>query len=359
MAVDGPDETSKKPDHVPGDTASRQSNRTDSPCCPSCGSSRIRSRNRLLSLNVKAFLVLVPLFVLSFVLQSCLLGILWFAIELLLVFGLSLSVCIAAVGRHRCRDCGLRFLPDGATPADGGAMFPWLWYGLNMALFILLGFVAPVAMGIWPHPNGPTDMMTNTGLLFTTCFLVWASLVYQIVIHKWFGKQLHNTVAWAVLFIWPGIVFGGLFLHSATPAVRAAALVSRAKLAPLPDSVAGIRVYEWSSPFSGEEFLRFAAEPNDIEKFVKDSPALQGQEPERFSAERMRLPVTDDMEKDWAYQKAGHETYIPHPNLPDWYKQTITGPARRYMVQPERYQYPGHVLIDDEQHVVYVYLIFS
>ncbi|MDY0357677.1 MAG: hypothetical protein RBR19_17475 [Sedimentisphaerales bacterium] len=324
--------------------------------CPLCGSTRVRSRNRALSRNVVALFAVGLLLVPAFAFKSCVFGLLWFAAVVLLAFALSVSVCIAAVGRHRCRDCACRFLPGREAER---VPFPWCSYGLNIVLLVALCAAGPIVMRWWDNWSRVSDMMADTGGVFAAGFLVWLSLAYQIAIYKLLGRRLRSRFVWLVLFIWPGIVLGSLVFYTSTPSVRAKALLSRAELAPLPESATGIRVYEWSSPFSGEEFLRFSAEPNDVEKFLRESPALQGQEPERFSSERMCLPATDDTGKDWEYRQAGHEIYIPHRATPDWYKQKITGPARRYIVQPERYQYPGHVLVDDEEHVVYVYLIFS
>ncbi|MDI6451350.1 hypothetical protein [Anaerobaca lacustris] len=324
--------------------------------CPQCGSTRVRSRNRALSRNVVALLAVGPLLVLAFAFESCIFGLLWFVAVVLPAFTLPVSVCVAAVGRHRCRDCGCRFLPGREAER---VPFPWCSCGLNIALLVVLCAIGPIVMRWWDNWGRASHTMADTNGIFTAGFLVWASLVYQIAIYKGLGRRLRSRFVWLVLFIWPGIVLGSSVFSISTPSARAEALLSRARLAPLPASATGIRVYEWSSPFSGEEFLRFAAEPNDVEKFLRESPALQGQEPEHFSAERMRLPTSGNPEKDWESQVAGHETYVPRPTIPDWYKQKITGPARRYIVQPERYQYPGHVLVDDEEHVVYIYLIFS
>ncbi len=326
------------------------------PRCPQCGSTRVRSRNRALSRNVVALFATGPLLVLAFAFESCIFGLLWFVAAVLLVFALSVSVCIATVGRHRCRDCACRFLPGREVER---VPFPWFSYGLNVALLIALCAAGPMAMRWWGNWSRVSDMMADTSGIFTAGFLVWVTLAYQIAVYKGLGGRLRSRFVWLALFIWPGIVLGSLVFYTSTPSARAEALLSRARLAALPDSATGIRVYEWSSPFSGEEFLRFAADANDIEAFLRQSPALQGQQAERFSPERMRLPTSGNPEKDWESQAAGHEIYFPHRATPDWYKQKITGPARRYIVQPERYQYPGHVLVDDEEHVVYVYLIFS
>jgi hypothetical protein len=41
------------------------------------------------------------------------------------------------------------------------------------------------------------------------------------------------------------------------------------------------------------------------------------------------------------------------------YRPGIGSPARRYEIKSEGYCCPGAAIVDDEQHIVYVYLIFS
>jgi len=73
----------------------------------------------------------------------------------------------------------------------------------------------------------------------------------------------------------------------------------------------------------------------------------------------MRLPSPDDPGKSWQYREAEHEVFVPDPSTPDWYKQEIRGPARRYIIRPKGYHYPGEVLVDDEENFVFVQLCFS
>ena len=106
--------------------------------------------------------------------------------------------------------------------------------------------------------------------------------------------------------------------------------------------------------------MRFTADPNDIEWFLAESPALWGQQPERFSETRKRLEYPKDDQEDLIYQGDGqHEYFVPRPTAPAWYKQVIIGPARRYYLRPPRYQLPGEVLVDDETNTVYIYACFS
>jgi hypothetical protein len=73
----------------------------------------------------------------------------------------------------------------------------------------------------------------------------------------------------------------------------------------------------------------------------------------------MRLTLPDDYRTRWYYSEDRAAYISPHHNSPSWYKQEIKGPARKYHVQPPRYQLPGEVLVDDETDTVYIYLCFS
>ena len=128
---------------------------------------------------------------------------------------------------------------------------------------------------------------------------------------------------------------------------------------PLPQSATAIRAYSWSSPFSGEDFLCFTAPPADIEQFLAHSPALQGQHPTHFSAHKMRVPYSKEFLETGRSDNDANEYVTPRGHWPKWYKQEIRGPARKYIVQPPDYQYPGEVLVDDETNTVYVHLCFS
>jgi hypothetical protein len=73
----------------------------------------------------------------------------------------------------------------------------------------------------------------------------------------------------------------------------------------------------------------------------------------------MRLEYPKDYFTNPDYQQDGNTYFHVSPSTPKWYKQEIRGPARKYIVQPPRYQYPGEVLVDDETSTVYVRLCFS
>lgn len=321
------------------------------PRCPQCGSTRVRRRIRPLVFNVVALaisLLLTPVFC------AMSIGV------LVSLSVLPLTTCIAIVGRSRCLDCRHRFESGhdtlGTAPLP---RFPWHFHVLNIVILFALCIAGPHVMRMRAGAGGLPDVMTQFGLFFMFGFLLWGSLLYHPILFHSLRRRIASPAIWAVLFLLPGIFAGGKIFYESRPISHMHALMRYAGLAPLPASASGVRYYTWSSPFSGEDFMRFTADANDIKRFLADSPALQGQEPERFWPERMRLKNVRDSEGNLEYHEDANEYFSLSPNAPRWYKQEIRGPARRYRVQPPRYQLPGHLLVDDETNTVYIYLWFS
>jgi hypothetical protein len=319
--------------------------------CPQCGGTRIRKRTRPLALNVVAcvlFSLLTPLFC------AMVLGLLF------ALLALPVTMCIALVGRNRCLDCRQQFDPE--CPGIKGQMtpdFPWRLHALNVVVLLASCGVGPFFLNLRSAGGRWPDLMANAGTFIVCGLLLWASLLWHLFLYRKLWRRLASPLIWALLFVVPGVLGGTVVLHASLPHVRACALLRLAGLAPLPASATAIRVYSWSSPFSGEDFLRFAARSADIEQFLSGSPALQGQQPTQFSARKMRLPFPKPFPPDWDPASDANEYFTPRRMKPNWYKQEIRGPARTYIVQPPDYQFPGEVLVDDETNTVYLYLCFS
>ena len=192
-----------------------------------------------------------------------------------------------------------------------------------------------------------------------TGFLVVLSFVLQIVLFSLFKNKIKNMFEWYVLFMLPSIAIGSMSIYFAVPSVKARVILSHAELANLPRSAHDIRVYTWSSPMSGEEFLKFKASSDDIEIFIASSPILKNKECEKYTQKKMRLPYpkNDGVEKE--YLNTQHEYYIPDLSAPDWYDGEIKGNGRRYEIHPDGYHYPGELIIDDASSTISVKLIFS
>jgi hypothetical protein len=321
------------------------------PQCPQCGSTSVRKPTKPLLVNIIACVICLPL-----TLIACAMAL----PAMVSLLALPITTGIALLGRHRCLSCQHRFELDPQSvghPALPG--FPWRWHALNIVILVLLCFVVPHIMRKGAGAGRLSNAMVDLGIFMTLGFFLWASLLYHLILHRMLRHRLFRPLIWAILFILPGLIIGGRVSYRLSPKVQARALLQYAGLAPLPPSATGIRVYSWSSPFSGEDFLRFTADPNDIERFLLESPALQGQEPRRFSAQQMRLKYPKDYLANSDDRQDGNTYYFPRSTTPMWYKQEVRGSARKYIVRPPRYQFPGEVLVDDETSTVYVYLCFS
>ncbi len=315
--------------------------------CPRCGGTRILRRTHPLLWSMAACVlsaVLMPVF--------CPM-----ALAAMIAFlSLPVAAAFALFGRHRCLDCRHRFGPPCDTPVPGTKSFPFGLHLLNALLILLLCFVGPTLIRTTGGAKWPDLSALSLGM--ACILLAWVSLVYHLVVHSLLRRRTANALVWTILFILPALAVGGLHSYMSLPRVEAASLLRFAKLAPLPRLATGVKAYSWSAVFSGEDYLCFTAEPNDIEHFLAASPALRGKEPTRYSLRKMRLERPKGRENEFSSGDA-NEYIILRPNTPGWYQQEVRGPARKYEVQPPRYQYPGEVLIDDTTHTVYVHLIFS
>ena len=342
-------------------------------CCPQCGSTRIRKHFHPLLLNLGMWGMFVALAQMKTLLAqiSCVLPCATVVGLVACPLLLPVTIAMAVAGRHRCRDCGYRFRWEDRTDA-GGANSP---FPVNLAVLGALLLGAAVITGLAlivtvPHRPAWIVLLGVIVRVFVAAFLVGICVLFQALLWRASGPRAERLRTRRVLLLLPfvllGIVWIGwasferrVLLRQAQPEARAARILRNGQLADLPDSVAEIKVYTWSSPFSGEEYLRFTAEPNDIRRFEDESPALKGKTARRYKVELERWSVPEETETEAQQAETGREVFPPHPNGPPWYRPGIDHPARRYEIQPEGYQLPGEVIVDDEQHIVYVYLCFS
>ncbi len=323
--------------------------------CPRCGSRRIQSRNRPFLKNVTVCGILAGLFVLALMSNSGVLAVILFYAGGVALVALPTTVFVALAGKHRCCDCGHRFASAREVePRQDEARLPWRSSVLSTVVAVLTIVGGYHVMRRWAGAGNLPDMMRELGNYILLVLVLSVSLAWHLALYYLLRRRLRNPLVWAVLFVLPGAAAFVYMLPWRMPAVGARGFLEAAQLAPLPSSARGIKDYRWSSPMSGEHYLRFAADPNEIEQFIADSPILQGVEPERFSADRVRTKQPEDYFDTWDYHEDGNVYYIPDPMIPSWYKQEIKGPARRYHIKPPGYHYGGEVIIDDVEHVVYV-----
>jgi hypothetical protein len=138
-------------------------------------------------------------------------------------------------------------------------------------------------------------------------------------------------------------------------------ILKSGRLGNIPQSAKNVKVWGWQGIFTGEDFITFQAEPNEIDKFVTNSPSIKDITPEIFTSEHMYLPYSkrENISVE-DYQK--HRRYIqPHDN-PKWFEPTIRVKGRRYEIPPDkdlRGHNSGEVIINDETNTVYINVIWS
>jgi hypothetical protein len=153
------------------------------------------------------------------------------------------------------------------------------------------------------------------------------------------------------------VSLGCLSLYNSLPSVRAQEILAGADFAPLPDSARQIKVLTWSTPMSGEKYLRFRASPTDIESFLRQSPVLEEVEYGEYSDKRMRLFCSDT-----TYGTSSqdfHEYITKKKTAPPWYMQEITQSADRYRLLPKGYNHAGELTVEEKTNFVFIKLIIG
>ncbi len=154
------------------------------------------------------------------------------------------------------------------------------------------------------------------------------------------------------------------------PITMAPQTLAWAKLASLPESARDVRVYSSCFLFVRTDYLRFEADPEDIEQFLADSIGLEGITFQTYSKNKMRLATSDYglvARKDM--RQANPEFTGFFENLPDdgneyfysihvppaWYKEEIRGAGRYYDLRENERGCLSELIVDDEKHIVYVF----
>jgi hypothetical protein len=341
--------------------------------CPKCDSSRIRKRSLYLFISLAAFaglwvLKMVATALASSIIESSFavgLGLTLLAIFLFWPAVIAGAACFAFIGRHHCLSCGYRFRSiHEKEQIKNEASFPWSFSIINgIIIFIVLSLSGNIYT-LLSHFS--TSMIFSMILIeaifvaFPAAFLIGISLSYQAIIYRLFRTRIRSTLLWAILFLLPAIALSGDLFYRHLPKVAANRILAHGELAPLPESATDIKVYTWSSPMSGEEFLRFSATPDDIEVFLNTSPILKRAECKKYSKDKMRLPYSKDyFNKFEKHYNDSHEYFSPERDAPEWYIEELRGVGRRYTIHPKGYHYPGEVIINDEKNLVFVSLCFS
>ncbi|UCG58288.1 MAG: hypothetical protein JSU70_02045 [Phycisphaerales bacterium] len=232
--------------------------------------------------------------------------------------------------------------------------FPWQFCLLN-ALIYFLARLDIIEIISW----GSISVIPALAILPTvaTVVLVIMSSPFQAAAYMVLRNFTRRKLVYAVLFLWPGTLLGGIYLYWSVPALRARTLLEDLELAPLPKSAAGLRIASWSSGFAGDVFLRFRASREDIEAFLNNSPALKDAECQKYSKERMRLgdPLRDEYKPPEPQDDREYFTYNAFLT-PPWYLPEIRVAGRRYAFSARKFGHGAEVVYDEEQNLVFVHL---
>ena len=258
--------------------------------CPKCDSPDILKRSGaasflfviaglaviLLLMLLRNLLVLLPL-------KQFLLA-LSFAVMFALCL-ISAEVWLVLIRNCRCESCGYGFRSISKSRREQTTWpFTWRFFLLNAILLLLNGLTSMILLEVLFNDSFLFFLIEAAFPVFFCGFLSFLSLPFHAILFGLLRKKLKNEMLLAVLFIIPAILLGGNDLYQSFPIVRARSVLFDGRLAALPDSATDIKVYHWSGIFSGESFLKFSAEPKDINVFLRSSPSIKGQQCRQYSS---------------------------------------------------------------------------
>ncbi len=368
--------------------------------CPRCGGLMQRRWRTVCGFDFVIFIIFLVLTFMVLPLGSgvvkAVLFLMSLGITLASLFALPITGALAVVARPRCSRCGHRaWLASEVSCQVDEARFP-LWVALIGSTILLV----PLTIGsAWVVGAPGTETMDVefmvAGRIIMAVLAFGIGLLSQTIL--WRALRTHATsgIRRGLVLLLPAVVLGAGWLaltghdHSVLvrkygPLVRAPWVLRRAQLAELPGSANGVTVYMFISFIcSAKCYLCFAAEPNEIERFLANSPSLKDLTCQTYSKRRMRLASSDhhlafrhseSSGHEYSYPRpesggqgyssprledSGHEYFYPSGSPPAWYKEEIRGVGRRYEINPGASNWVGEVIVDDEQHVVYVHLYWK
>lgn len=343
--------------------------------CPACGGLATRKWGSVTLLDFVVFIlavVLAPIVLRALrpidatVGQILTLG--WIGLILGAFWALPVFGAVTVMARARCRRCGHRFWPrwDASSPIDT-TRFPVRFAVIGSAILLVILLLG--LFWIWNVPGRETWTVGLTFLagVIAAGLILGFGLLVQAIVWKSRQERKPQTAQRGLTLLVPTFVFGAAWLGFAVtshhvfskkfaPVVRAPGVLDRAGLADLPSSAHGVKVYSFGFICSGKYILRFAADPNDIETFLAASPSLEDVACRAYSDKQMRLPARDLDDVYGLRPHDGNDYFDPNDVMPSWYIREIRGPGRRYDIKWYDGMYQGELLIDDEDHVVYVHV---
>lgn len=205
------------------------------------------------------------------------------------------------------------------------------------------------------------DLFYFLGAIIGVGLLTGLNFLYQLLVWLCVRRVFRPHPAWAAVFLLPGLLFFANIAWKLTPQGKAGAILARGRLAPLPSSATEIKIYGWHGLFSGEDYLRFRATADDVEKFLRESPSLRGAEAESYTVQHQLRQFPDDgmPPADDPHFKR-HRYHHPGKRAKEWWwSGELRDRGRIHPIPAEGFHNWGQVIYDEAAGVVFINVIFS
>lgn len=235
--------------------------------------------------------------------------------------------------------------------------FPFKFSILSLALFSILYIVGPaVIKAVSGTVNMYFIIFESFGILFRILAICLLGS-FILILHKLLKRIIKSKTTWAILSLLPVILLSARSVYYSLPSVRAERILTNADLAPLPQSATELKVFTWSTPFSGRWFLKFRANANDIEQFLKASSIPEQAESQESSEGRVIITRSNGQLEIKKLNQVFPNYIKKHdPITPPWYMEEINKTAKRYIIRPQGYNHDGEVIVDEEKNLIFVKL---
>ena len=107
------------------------------------------------------------------------------------------------------------------------------------------------------------------------------------------------------------------------------------QLAQMPKSATNLMLYQWNGLGTGETYISFQIQSNDLAAFTTNSPGLAEGKLELFNAAHQYLPYPANATNQFELDKLdrSHSYFRRRSMVPDWFDTTITNRGRKYILQ--------------------------
>ena len=228
---------------------------------------------------------------------------------------------------------------------------------LSIVLLFLLYFAAPIKLRQVTGTPFNSLGMGYVHRAFGFCFWCFLLYLYGRLLNR-ISTSPRKKDALKSLYLVFAVLIGGTSIYNSLPSVRANWILASGQLARLPESAKEIKALTWYTPFSGEEYLRFRANPVDIKSFLEQSPVREHAEYEEYSDKKMRLFFSSKTDLSIS-SRDNHEYFNKKPTAPVWYMQEIRDIAKRYRIRPKGYNSAGELIVEERTNLVFIKLIIG